>query len=219
MDEEQWLNSTDPHAMLNWVFPSTSERKLRLFALACCRRVEHLLTRPGSREAVEFLRAHAEHGLARRKGVVRARQQALEALNESMKAVRSTGGREVSAAYVTLVALEPSSTYAADFAALNAAIALARSWTDCAELAHLLREVIGNPFRSVAVDAAWVAQNEAAVSRIGRSICEEEAFDQTPVLADALEDAGCTEEAILSHLRSAGPHVRGCWAIDLLLGR
>src|SRR5262249_50850427 len=83
---------------------------------------------------------------------------------------------------------------------------------EMARHASLLREIVGNPFRPVAVDASWLARNDGAVRRIARTIHDEHAFDQTPILADALEDAGCADDAILTHLRGPGPHVRGCWA-------
>jgi hypothetical protein len=61
--------------------------------------------------------------------------------------------------------------------------------------------------------------NDGTVVKIAQAIYDDRAFDRLPVLADALEDASCNEAAILSHLRGPGPHVRGCWVVDLLLGR
>jgi hypothetical protein len=87
------------------------------------------------------------------------------------------------------------------------------------EQARLLREIIGNPFHPVAIDSTWTQANERAAVRIAREIDDEEAFHQTPILADALEDAGCTDEVILSHLRGPGPHAPGCWVVDLILGK
>jgi hypothetical protein len=106
---------------------------------------------------------------------------------------------------------------------LGAACALAAD-KQAAIVAHcrlqcdLLRDVFGNPFRPVAADPAWLRWNDRTVVKVARAIYEERAFERLPVLADALEDAGCTEEAILAHLRGPGPHVRGCWALDLLRG-
>jgi hypothetical protein len=82
--------------------------------------------------------------------------------------------------------------------------------------AHLLREVIGNPFRPVEASPTWLGPEVTALATI---IYEERAFHQLPALADALEKAGCTELSLLDHCRSAGPHVRGCWAMDLCLGK
>jgi hypothetical protein len=67
-------------------------------------------------------------------------------------------------------------------------------------------------------DPAWLAWNQGTVSQLARKIRQANAFEQFPVLADALEDAGCTDAALLGHLRAAGPHVRDCWALAVCLG-
>jgi hypothetical protein len=83
----------------------------------------------------------------------------------------------------------------------------------------LLRCIFGNPFRPGAVDDAWLAWNDNAVRRMAQAIYNERGFDRLPILGGALEDAGCTDRDILDHCRGPGPHVRGCWAVDLLLGK
>jgi hypothetical protein len=80
----------------------------------------------------------------------------------------------------------------------------------------LIRDVFGNPFRPVAVHYGWIT---ATVVRLARGIYEGGAFDRLPILADALEEAGCDNAAVLAHCRGEGPHVRGCWVLDLLLGK
>jgi protein phosphatase len=72
-------------------------------------------------------------------------------------------------------------------------------------------------FDPVRIDAAWLAWNDGTVAHLARTIHEENVFDGMPVLADALEDAGCTETALLEHCRAGGPHARGCWVVNLLL--
>jgi hypothetical protein len=84
------------------------------------------------------------------------------------------------------------------------------------EQCRLLRCIFGNPFRRAAIGAGW---RTATVLALARSIYADRAFDQLPILADALEDTGCTDADLLGHLRGPGPHVRGCWALDLLLGK
>lgn len=84
------------------------------------------------------------------------------------------------------------------------------------EFCDQFRDVAGNPFRPVQFDPAW--RTEAVVA-LARGVHEDRAPDRLPVLADALEDAGCADPAILAHCRSAGPHVRGCWVVDLVLGK
>jgi hypothetical protein len=86
--------------------------------------------------------------------------------------------------------------------------------------APLLRDIIGPlPFRLVVIDPAWLVWNDAIVKRMVEDIYEERAFDRLPLLANAMEEAGCGNDDILSHLRSGGLHVRGCWVVDLILGK
>lgn len=80
----------------------------------------------------------------------------------------------------------------------------------------LLRDVVGNPFRPVALDPSWLTP---AVVSLARTIYEERAFDRIPEVADELEKAGCNDIGVLSHCREQGPHVRGCWLVDLILGK
>ena len=87
------------------------------------------------------------------------------------------------------------------------------------QLPDLLRDVFGNPFRWTLLDPSWLAWNDGTVHKIAQAIYDERAFDRLPILADALEDAGCDDADILRHCREPGEHVRGCWVIDLLLGK
>jgi hypothetical protein len=82
---------------------------------------------------------------------------------------------------------------------------------------RVFRDIAGNPFRRTRMDPAWLAWGSGTVLRLALRIHEERAFDCLPILADALEDAGCADEEILSHCRGPSPHVRGCWVIDGLL--
>jgi hypothetical protein len=82
-----------------------------------------------------------------------------------------------------------------------------------------LRDIFGNPFLQAAVDPAWLAWQGGTVVRLAEAIYEERHFADLPVLADALEEAGCSDQEILGHCRGPGPHAKGCWLIDLLLGK
>jgi hypothetical protein len=82
--------------------------------------------------------------------------------------------------------------------------------------ADIVRCVFGNPFRPVAFAPDW--RTDTALG-LARAIHEDHAFDRLPILADALEDAGCTDADVLGHCRGGGPHARGCWVVDLVLGR
>jgi hypothetical protein len=81
---------------------------------------------------------------------------------------------------------------------------------------HLLRDIIGNPFRPININPSWLT---STVLSLATGIYEEKAFDRMPILADALQDAGCDNEDILNHCRQPGEHVRGCWVMDFLTGR
>jgi hypothetical protein len=83
-------------------------------------------------------------------------------------------------------------------------------------LANLLREIFGNPFRPVSFSPAW--RTDTAVS-LAKQMYDSRDFALMPILADALQDAGCDNDDILNHCRGPGPHVRGCWVVDLVLGR
>jgi hypothetical protein len=81
----------------------------------------------------------------------------------------------------------------------------------------LIRDIFGNPFRRAKLGP--LATAPGAPGPLARVIYDERAFDRLPLLADALEDAGCTDADLLGHLRLPGPHVRGCWAVDLVVGK
>jgi len=85
-----------------------------------------------------------------------------------------------------------------------------------ARIAGVVRDIFGDPARPDALDPRW---RSADVVGLARGIYEDRAFDRLPILADALMDAGCADEDILTHCRDAGPHVRGCWVVDLVLGQ
>src|SRR5262249_4358937 len=80
----------------------------------------------------------------------------------------------------------------------------------------LLPGRFGNPFRPAACDPAW---RTPTVRRLAEAIYDERAFDRLPILADAVEESGCTNADLLGHLRGEGPHTRGCWALDAILGK
>ena len=87
---------------------------------------------------------------------------------------------------------------------------------DAGNLPHLVRCVAGNPFRPVALDPSWLTSTVVALAR---GIYDDRSFDRLPILADALQDAGCDSDSVLSHCRGDGPHVRGCWVVDAILGK
>jgi hypothetical protein len=95
-------------------------------------------------------------------------------------------------------------------------VAAHQEWrNELSALSHLFRDIFGNPFRPVSLDPAWLT---STVVLLAKGIYDDRAFDRLPILADALQDAGCDNDDILGHCRGPGPHVRGCWVVDLVLG-
>jgi hypothetical protein len=204
LTEEQWLACTDPEKMLEALRGKASARKLRLFACACVRRLWPLVYDEGGRQAVAAVEQFSDgEGVA--EGLSLARQAALQALADTPKSWPAA--RPLAEAVLAL-------TDADVMKAARAGVALLQLTHR-----HSFHEVFGNPFRPAALGPAWLAWGGGAVRRLAQGIYEERAFDDLPVLADALEEAGCDRADLLAHLRGPGPHVRGCWAVDLLLGK
>jgi hypothetical protein len=220
MTESEWLASTDPQAMLAFLRDSgrASERKLRLFAVACCRRIWHLLTDEGCLEAVEVADRYAD-GLA-----------GDEELESAWMAAAYTADHaaEEEAPAAACVVADDDPRLAACGASALAARASSTDWTDeQAVQCRLLRCLFANPFRAaLPIPPSVFGWHDGLIPRMGTTLYNERALPsgtldvaRLAVLADALIDAGCTDTDLLEHLRSTGPHVRGCWAIDLLTGR
>jgi hypothetical protein len=192
--------------MLEFIKDRTSRRKLQLFAVACCRRVLDRITENALRLVVE---------LAERSADGEAAEAELKDAERAAWTIRN--GPADSAAGVSVL---ESPFAAAQAAAHYAAWAVPSSprATERAHQAALLRCLIGSHHASVMIDPSWLAWSDGLVVKLAHTIYNKRAFDLLPILADALEDSGCTEEAVLSHCREPGPHARGCHLVDLLLG-
>jgi hypothetical protein len=218
-------------------------RKLRLFACACCRDFWEALVDARSRNAIEVGERFAD-GLATNVDLSRAVDAARKAEQILLRGVFSSEEQtelfaHPSVAYIAAgaavsaidsgplevqVRLVLSSTGLAARAAVEGDEATPEGFQALRQLqrhqADLLRDIVPNPFHPVpALERAWLNWNQGLVVHMTQSIYQEGAFDQLPILADALEDAGCDRAAILSHCRSAGPHARGCWLVDALLSK
>ena len=102
----------------------------------------------------------------------------------------------------------------------NVAEAVARaSVAESRRQVELLNELFGNPFRPVVLEPHWLAWGGGVVASMAREIEEAQRFAELPYIADALMDAGCNDETLLRHLRHEQDHIRGCWALDLLVGK
>jgi len=290
MTEAEWLSCSDPHAMLKYlmdrprslkqrvtawfgVWPEqVSARKLRLFAVACCRRIWDLLVDQRSRFAVEVCERYADDQASRSEmkqaaaaalaaavdtagprfaasrwmaiararateaavGAVDPKHHVHEAAAQAREAVRALTRDVKSATPLELprpAVVPPLTewvglTQAQDSSASSSSIRKhvpeqtdsgEKAWLAERQLqADLVRDIFGNPFRPVSMNRSWVTD---AVKALAQTIYTERSFERLPELAQALEEAGCTDAEVLSHCRTAGAHVRGCWVTDGLLGK
>jgi hypothetical protein len=225
MDEAEWWVSNDPESLLLFLGRRANDRRLRLFGVACCRRVWDRLGDPRSCTAIDQAEAFAD-------GLI-----SLEALGQACSNAREAAAPSDFAAVVaTDVAADfPFSENLFFVVSLsgNAASAAAGGppWDDAwnaarqPELAHhaaLIRDIFGglfhtvHLFRTTLLDPVWLTDT---VLTLAQGMYASRDYSAMPILADALEDAGCDDEDILVHCRGTEPHVRGCWVIDRLLGR
>ncbi|MGE3806861.1 MAG: hypothetical protein AB7K24_19515 [Gemmataceae bacterium] len=221
MTETEWLTTCDPDLMLDHVRDSTSERKLRLFAIACCRSFWHLLSDEVSRQAVEVAERYVDR-LApheERDAACRAAWSAisLQSPERWKRAAALAAGRVVDSDWPLFGRWYGSSKFGKEHA-WNAVMEI-QNYPRRPERCHLIREIFGNPFRSVGIDKGCLQWNDGTVPRIAQWIYDERSFDDLPILADALEESGCRQAQLLAHCRAPGSHVRGCWALDLVLGK
>jgi hypothetical protein len=139
-----------------------------------------------------------------------------QSLAQAAEWTASPRGAVQSAHIVSMVTASVALPIQADLSAQARALALN---ADVTRQCDPLRDIFGNPFRSVTVDPAWLEWRDGLVKVMARKMWETGEFSDFPILADALEEAGCANEDILTHSRQSGEHVRGCWLVDLLLGK
>jgi hypothetical protein len=221
--ENDWLACAEPEPMLGFLRAKASDRKVRLFACTCCRRIWRFLPEP-SKNAVETneLFADGAKSFSEWSEVMLSSREAEDNANIAaaqflLPHSHSAGATAVNLLFEGQDAVAVS-TEAANAIALDSYPQDARNarYQERVSQCSILRDIFGNPFRPVTADSAW---RTPTVVALAQAIYAERSFDRMPILADALEDAGCTNQDILSHCRSGGEHVRGCWVIDLLTGR
>jgi hypothetical protein len=216
MTEADWSSSTEPQAMLTFLrdYGKLSERKARLFACACCRTVWDSLPLPVGREAVEVGEKLAD-GLT---------------TNSSRQLIRDAIQREKEHAiaeqdFHRAARLRDSQTPVEEEMARQPFYLgpWEQPWVKCG----LLRDIVGPlPFRHVTILPSVRTWKDATVVRLAQAAYGQRSLpagtlepERLAVLADALEEAGCADQELLGHLRGTGPHVRGCWVVDLLTVR
>jgi hypothetical protein len=220
MTEAEWRLCADPDQMLRRLRGRASPRKLRLFAVACCRRTWHLLPYKRSRKAVETAERYAD-GAAEAKALACAREAAAAVAGRSSARSHPAVGLAAEAVAQAATPRAHDAGACARLAALALGLDDAVAWhAERAAQAVLLRDLFGAlPFRPVDVPAAWLVWNGGTVRRLAQAVYRDRRFEALPVLADALEEAGCDAPDLLVHCRAPGSHVRGCWVLDLLTGR
>jgi hypothetical protein len=205
-------------------------RKLRLFGCACCRRIWHLMADDRSRRAVEVSERFGDHAAteAERKEAAVAALDAREGDRDPTHNPAAHAAVWASNDAKSLYKTEGLVRWTAALAAMAERRAEGRelpNWNqaqgpDFVWQVDYLRDIVFNPFRlAPQVEPAWLAVNDGAVRSLAEAIYEERAFDRLPILADALEEAGCTDAEVLNHCRAEGVHLRGCWLIDHLLAK
>jgi hypothetical protein len=202
---------------------TASDRKARLFAVACARRYLHLTPDSSVGQAVDVAEQFAD-------GLVgdAERSNALNAA-EPPPTVREWPRIE-SLAYYVLARHAMEAAWKVPGLVVQVLMGRAGGFgardgqanREDADTIHsgIIRDIFVWPFRPTpAVDPSWLAWNGGTVAKLAAAIYDARRFADLPILADALEDAGCADAAILGHCRGGGEHVRGCWVVDLLAGR
>jgi hypothetical protein len=240
MTEAEWIACTDPMLMLqflarnhNFLARNHNKRKALCFSTACCRRLQSLLDEytcgilsalSGATEvtlSLSEIEAFSNDALAHTDSLSYLKGNPA-GCSRWLAAYAVYYASEGNAAGAALRAAQAIECVGKDPAHFNVAVPGPPSLGDPTERTAqvaLLRCVFGNPFRKTRVNPVWLSWNDSTVRRMAESIHDERVFELMPVLADALEDAGCSNADILEHCRHPGEHVLGCWVIDLILSK
>jgi hypothetical protein len=236
MTESEWLTTDDPRRMLRYLEHGSFERRLRLFAVACVRRIWHLIDDERLVGMLELAERHADGDVPARQMLAAQKrgnvvwQEAFARLEEAHpeevthrveKQPSPEAGRACAIEAALSAAMEsPRMATSAYYLAQAAAAGLWRGTRGCpveaAAQADLLRDIFGNPYRPVGFRGEW--RTREAVS-LAEGMYASRDFAAMPILGDALEEVGCADEAVLGHCRSSSAHVRGCWVADLILDK
>ncbi len=229
MTEAEWLTGQKgPLAMFDHMLArSPSPRKLQLVAVAACRLVRGVGETPVLHQGIEALERYAE-GLASEEEFTRARAQVDDFPTRAFSPIVSLAMNSSPSAATRLVLIGVPRLAGLEHGLVQNARKPRDRMRRC--LCDVLREIFGNPSRRLTPVPSW--QGGGVVQPDGRTVLFTDAvkgiaeavhvtgdFGRLPILADALEEAGVTDEALLAHCRDGGPHLRGCWALDVVRGR
>jgi hypothetical protein len=221
MTEEEWLGVGRLQSHVDYLREKGLSRKLRLFSAACCRHLERWIDDVRLLEAIKRVELFADGHLSQSTLDKWERQvrdwQTERAEREGQRetpqltvyfpvslACMSDRGAGYSQVWKHL--FYSASVYGEEFTQSNPSVAH-----------QLLLDIFGNPFRPVAFDPHW--RSESAVA-LARTAYDTRNFTLLPILADALEEAGCDHPDVLTHCSEPnGVHVRGCWVVDGVLGK
>jgi hypothetical protein len=232
MHELDWLRSADAKALLEWLYPihgyhspPAQPRKLRLYFAALGREAWRRM--PACGRALIAAAEQIADNPAGTPGLFSRAQRVAEQLTEAFETpgavtaceadLRELGLDVVPGAAGPWDAREWKALTWLTFLPFFSEVPPFR-WggvvPDAYHRADLVRDIFGSPFRRPRFDPVW--RTDTAVA-LARRMYDGRAFGPMPILADALEDAGCDEADVLAHCRDTGPHVRGCWVVDLVL--
>jgi hypothetical protein len=224
MTESQWLVSSDPQEMQIQLVKlrKHGQRRTDLLCLACVRLVRHLIEDEGAKQAFAWLEEHpGERSRPFGRGHVRElfHEQALGLYDAHHRREMSVSGAAIHVAYDLWAdwysfAFPNLDDYFTD---ADAPYLGALREDPHAYLPAIMRDIFGNPFRPVTFSPSWRTDTALALAR---QMYESRDFGAMPILADALQDAGCDSDDVLSHCHDEKvTHVRGCWVVDLVLGK
>jgi hypothetical protein len=210
--------------MLRHLGSAASDRKVRLFQVACCRRNWDLLPTDACRAGVLVAECYADGATGDRQR--HAAVRAVHAGPGSPDLARRRAGSAVVIANSKTVRTKSVFLGLAgavgEAARVNRGVGAEDPYQEAvraerAAEADLVRDIFGNPFRPVTADPRWLT---STVVQLAAGAYADRAFDRLPILADALQDVGCDTDDVLAHCRDPrATHVRGCWVVDLLMGK
>jgi hypothetical protein len=224
---QEWPEGMNLQPLFHSLYGRIGPRKQRLVGVAMCRRIAHLLPDDACRAALDVAERYADREAKRPEIALahEAAQSAWHRIGGVMFTAREDSPRYAVRALAMLT--HPTARHFADRVADGCAAAAGcvepahysrLHNAECVEQKRLLLDILP-PIPTPAGLKRWAGHESGLVARLALGIYQERAYDRLPILADALEEAGCSDQDILSHLHCAGPHVRGCWALDLLLGK
>jgi hypothetical protein len=194
MTEAEWLTWEESRPMLDYLLRNACDRKLRLLSCACLRILDGIPFE--IQKTIEYVEKGVDRLLRWEEVMSRVHRLAFQMNNRDTDSLPWTlldgPGDAVIGSVLHFDRVHPF---------------------DDSRLTGLLRDIFGNPFRPVTFAPEW--RTDTAVT-LARQMYESRDFCAMPILADALQDAGCDNELILDHCREPGPHVRGCWVCDLV---